>query len=268
MDFSFSELIISVLVVTGIATFLAILIVIADATIGDFGEKTITINDDKKYVVEGGQSLLNALKEQSIFIPSACGGRGSCGLCKVTVEAGAGELLPTELPLLSPKEQSGSVRISCQLKVKSDLGLRIPEELFNIRQYQATVAKLVDLTSDIKGVHLQLPEAIHFKPGQFVQLEVPEYELTSEPVYRAYSIASVPSSTTMLELQIKLVPGGICTTYVHKHLKEGDTITLNGPYGDFFLRDTEAEMICMAVGSGMAPIKSIIAHMAENNIQR
>ncbi|MBU1240673.1 2Fe-2S iron-sulfur cluster binding domain-containing protein, partial [Myxococcota bacterium] len=104
MDFSFSELIISVLVVTGIATFLAILIVIADATIGDFGEKTITINDDKKYVVEGGQSLLNALKEQSIFIPSACGGKGTCGVCKVEVHAGGGALLPTEQSHISPRE--------------------------------------------------------------------------------------------------------------------------------------------------------------------
>jgi len=268
MDFSITELLIAVGVVTGVGTLLSIFIVVADATIGDYGEKTLTINDDRTALVEGGQPLLSALKEQGIFIPSACGGRGSCGLCKVKVLEGGGDHLPTELPLLSAAEITEGVRISCQLKVKADMKLQIPEELFNIRQFSARVARLVDLTHDIKGVFLELDEEIHFKPGQFVQLEVPEYELTAEPVYRAYSVASVPSSSRMIELQIKLVPGGICTTYVHKHLKEGDTVTLNGPYGDFFLRDTGAEMICMAVGSGMAPIKSIISHMAEQGIGR
>ena len=106
------------------------------------------------------------------------------------------------------------------------------------------------------------------KAGQFIQFQVPAYELTDEPVYRAYSMASVPSDTTHVELEIRLVPNGICTTYVHKHLKEGDTVTVNGPYGEFFLRDTERDIICIAGGSGMAPLKSILLDMAEKGSKR
>jgi Na+-transporting NADH:ubiquinone oxidoreductase subunit F len=270
MNFPFMELLQSVLIISSIATFLAVLIVIADATIGNYGEKKLKINDDTEYTVDGGQTLLNALKEEAIFIPSACGGRGSCGLCKVKVESGVGDYLATELPWITDSDKKEGIRVSCQVKVKEDMSLRIPEELFNVKEFETRVVKIVDLTEDIKGIHLEIigDEQLLFKPGQFVQLEVPEYELTDEPIYRAYSIASVPSDTKTIELQIKLVPQGICTTYVHKHLKEGDKITINGPYGDFFLQDTDAEMVCMAVGSGMAPIKSIISYMAEHKIQR
>jgi Na+-transporting NADH:ubiquinone oxidoreductase subunit F len=260
----------SVAVISAVAVFLALLMVIADATIGNYGEVKITINDDKELVVRGGQPLLKALGSEGIFIPSACGGRGSCGLCKVKVVKGGGQLLPTELPWLSEEEKKENVRLSCQFKVKEDIFIEIPEELFNVRQFTAKVESMRDLTHDIKEVRLALidPPEINMTAGQFIQFQVPEYELTDEPVYRAYSMASVPSDNTHIELEIRLVPNGICTTYVHNYLKEGDEVLLNGPYGDFSLRETERPMICIAGGSGMAPLKSILLDMAEKGSER
>jgi Na+-transporting NADH:ubiquinone oxidoreductase subunit F len=265
-----ATLLISVLIITLIAIALALLMVIADATVGNYGVVKITINDKKELEVAGGQPLLKALNGEGIFIPSACGGRGSCGLCKVRVTEGGGNYLPTELPWISEEEKKQQVRLSCQFKVKNDVSIQIPEELFSVRQFTTTVERIRDLTHDIKEVRLKLndPPNIEMKAGQFIQFQVPAYELTDEPVYRAYSMASVPSDTTHVELEIRLVPNGICTTYVHKHLKEGDTVTINGPYGEFFLRDTERDIICIAGGSGMAPLKSILLDMAEKGSKR
>ncbi len=265
-----SALLISVGAISGISAVLAILMVVADATIANYGEVTITINGDKEFEVKGGKPLLGTLSEQEIFIPSACGGRGSCGLCKVKVEKGVGQYLPTELPWISEEEKKDNIRLSCQLKVKEDMSIRIPEELFNVKEFRATVERLRDLTHDIKELTLKLeePSEIDISAGQFVQIQVPEYELTDEPVYRAYSAASVPSLRNRVELEIRYVPNGICTTFVHKYLKEGDELIFNGPYGDFFLRETEREIICIAGGSGMAPIKSILLDMAEKGIDR
>ena len=262
------EILISVGAICGISTVLAILMVIADNTIANYGEVKLTINDDKEMTVDGGKSLLSTLIEQEIFIPSACGGRGSCGFCKVKIKEGAGDFLPTELPWLSDDEKKENIRLSCQIKVKKDISIQIPEELFNVKQYHAEIFSIRDLTHDIKEVTFKLPEEISFKAGQFMQFEVPEYELTDESVYRAYSISSCPSDKGKVELEIRYVPNGICTTYVHKYLKEGDKININGPYGDFYLRDTERDIIFIAGGSGMAPIKSILLDMAEKGIHR
>lgn len=258
-----TDLLIGVGVVCAINTVLAALMVLADATIANYGEVDITVNDDKKLRVDGGRTLLSTLKDEKIFIPSACGGRGSCGLCKLKIEDGAGEALATELPWLSKEELAENVRLSCQVKVKKPLRIRIPEELFNVKQYDAEVVSLRDLTYDIKEVRLKLldPTTISYRAGAFIQFEVPAYELTDEPVYRAYSMSSDPGKPNEVELEIRLVPNGICTTYVHKHLKVGDRVTINGPYGDFFLRDTDRDIICIAGGSGMAPIKSILYQM-------
>lgn len=263
-------LLISVGIISLIAVFLALLMVIADATVGNYGEVKININDSKELTVQGGQPLLKALSQEGVFIPSACGGRGSCGLCKVKVVSGGGNYLPTELPWISPEERKEQVRLSCQFKVKNDVSIRIPEELFSVKQFITKVESLRNLTHDIKEVRLKLidPKKIEMKAGQFIQFQVPEYELTDEAVYRAYSMASVPSDDTHIELEIRLVPNGICTTYVHKHLKEGETVVVNGPYGDFFLRDTDRDIICIAGGSGMAPIKSIVLDMAERKSKR
>jgi Na+-transporting NADH:ubiquinone oxidoreductase subunit F len=254
----------------GVTTLLAVLMVVADAFINDYGEVTLHINGDKEIKVEGGSSLLTTLKEQEIFIPSACGGRGSCGLCKLKVTDGAGEILPTETPWLTDDEQKENMRLCCQVKVRSDMHIQIPEEMLSVRQFSATVSSIRDLTYDIKEVSFALnePSSVDFKAGQFMQLEVPPYELTDEPVYRAYSIASRPSDHNNVELEVRYVPNGICTTYVHKHLKEGDTVTINGPYGEFHRSDTDRDMICIAGGSGMAPVKSILLDMDESNITR
>ena len=200
-----------------ITSLLAVVMVIADATIANYGEVTVTINDEQELTVEGGRSLLSTLKDEEVFIPSACGGRGSCGLCKLKVLEGVGDPLPTETPWLSPEELSDRVRLSCQIKVKSDMRIEVPEELFNVKQYQAEVSSLRDLTHDIKEVRLKLhdPTEIDFRAGQFIQFEVPAYALTDEPVYRAYSMASSPAAPGELELEVRYVPNGICTTYVH-----------------------------------------------------
>jgi len=261
---------ISVGVMCAITTVLAVLMILADATIANYGDVRITINDSKQITVEGGRHLLATLKDEQIFIPSACGGRGSCGLCKLKILEGAGDPLPTELPWLAPDEQRRKVRLSCQVKVKNPLRIEIPEELFNVKQYEAEVTAIRDLTYDIKEVRLKLlsPAAISFRAGQFVQFEVPPYELSNEPVYRAYSISSDPGKEDEIEMEIRYVPNGICTTYVHRHLKTGDKAVVNGPYGDFYLRDTNRGIVFVAGGSGMAPIKSILHQMLNEGNRR
>lgn len=263
-------LLIGIGAICGVSTFLAILMVIADATIANYGDVKVKINEDKEVEVTGGKPLLGSLMEHKIFIPSACGGRGSCGLCKVKVTSDAGEYLPTELPWITDEEKKDNIRLACQLKLKKDISIRIPEELFNVKEYLTEVVSLKDLTYDIKQVTLKLldPEDINFKAGQYIQFKVPEYELTAEPVYRAYSMASHPSRKNEVELEVRLVPNGICTTYIFEHLKAGDKVTINGPYGDFFLRDTDSDIVFIAGGSGMAPIKSILNDMAERGLER
>lgn len=253
-----------------IAGVLALLVVLAEATIANYGRVKITINGEKELEVDGGRALLGTLMDEDIFIPSACGGRGSCGFCTLRVLEGAGDVLPTELPWLSKEEQQNQVRLSCQIKVKRDLAIEIPPELLLIKEFETEVESITDLTYDIKQVRLRLlePDQIEFRAGQFMQFRVPEYELTDEPVYRAYSMASPPHDPQHLEFEIRLVPNGICTTYVHKHLKQGERVQVNGPYGDFGLRDTEREIVFIAGGSGMAPIKSILLDMERKQIGR
>ncbi len=265
-----NELLTAVIVVGGISGVLAVIMVIADNTIANYGEVRLTINKEKELTVKGGASLLSTLMGEEIFIPSACGGRGSCGFCKVKVTAGGGDLLPTELPHLSEEEIQDNIRLSCQLKLKKDMAIEIPEELFSVKQFRAVVSQIRDLTYDIKEVTFRLiePHAIEFKAGQYVQLQTPEYEKCDESVYRAYSVSSSPSETDTVELEIRRVPEGICTTYVHDYLKEGDEVTFNGPYGEFFLRDTDNDIVFLAGGSGNAPIKSMLMDMAEKNIGR
>ncbi|MBN1948414.1 MAG: 2Fe-2S iron-sulfur cluster binding domain-containing protein [Candidatus Cloacimonetes bacterium] len=254
------EIIQTVFIISVITGFLALLLVIAEALFVNYGECRIKINGKKELVVQGGGSLLSTLNDNKIFLASACGGRGSCGFCKCTISSGAGPLLPTEKPFLSEKEISDGVRLSCQVKVKQDLSIKIPEEIFNIRKFRAEVAKITDLTYDIKELTLKLvePGTISFKAGQYVQLESPAYEKSRQSVQRAYSISSNPYQDDMIQLIIRRVPEGICTTYVFDYLKEGDKINFTGPFGDFFIRETEADMLFIAGGSGKAPIKSMI----------
>ncbi len=268
--FSLSALLTSIIAITALTAFLSIILVVADAFIANYGECRITVNGKKELSVKGGRSLLMTLMDEEIFIPSACGGRGSCGLCKVKVDSGAGQYLPTELPWISDEEKAENVRMSCQVKVKQDMSIRIPEELFSVRQFSAEVESIKDLTHDIKELRFRLlsPDSIEYKAGQFVQILTPEYKLSDEQVFRAYSMSSVPSDKNVIELEVRQVPEGICTTWVHQYLKEGDKVTINGPYGDFYLRDTERDIVCIAGGSGNAPIKSILLDMAEKGSTR
>ncbi len=254
-------------VISLISAALALLLSIANKTIANYGEKKLLINDEKEYTIEGGDSLLSSLIEEEIFIPSACGGKGSCGYCKVKVLEGGGQTLPTELGYLSEDEQKDGVRLSCQLKVKEDIKIEIPEELFSIKQYECTVEFIKDITPKIKHLGVRLPQnsEIEFKAGQYIQILVPIYDGNDEEIYRAYSIASPPSSKDLIELFIGFT-GGISTTYVHKHIKANDKMTLIGPFGDFYYQDNDREMIMVAVGTGMAPIFSILQYMEDNNI--
>ncbi len=264
-------ILLSVVSVTGISGILAFLLVIAERYLVNYGECKIEINAGQKVLtVRGGASLLATLGREKIFLPSACGGRGTCAYCKCQIVDGAGPLLPTEEPLLDEKEIQSNTRIACQVKVKRDLKILIPEELFNIKEFTAEVAFIKDLTYDIKLVRLTLldPSEITFKAGQYAQLQSKPYENVKESVSRAYSIASPNFEKDYIDLMIRLVPEGICTTWVHKYLQEGEQVKFIAPVGDFYLRDGEGEMIMVAGGSGMAPIASLLADIEKKKIDR
>lgn len=248
----------------------AILLTVADRTINNYGIVKLTINEEKDIDVKGGSSLLTTLIDEKIFIPSACGGKGTCGYCKVKVLDGGGPLLATEKPFMSQKELENHTRLSCQCKVKEDIKISIPDELFNVKEFDVEVTEIQDLTDVIKLLRFKLPEGeeFNFKPGQYVQLKAPLYKGNDEEVYRAYSIASSPNMKGYFELIIGYVPEGIATTYVHHHLNVGDVVNVNGPFGDFYYQDNDREMVMVAVGTGVAPILSILNYMRENNIQR
>ncbi len=271
MPISISELLFSVAVVSVIGAFLAFLIEIANHYLADYGEQHIIINDEKDLTIIGGRPLLVTLMDEKIFIPSACGGKGTCAYCKVRIHDGAGPVLPTEIPYLSSEEIKNNVRLSCQVKVKNTLKIKIPEDLFRIREFQAKVAKIIDLTPEIKGITLDItdPEVgITFRSGQYVQLEIPKYRRTKAPEYRAYSIASSAADHHRLELVITKAEKGVVSTYVHDYLKPGDTLLFRGPYGDFFLRESDKPILLIGTGSGLAPLRSILYQIKSENIQR
>ncbi len=263
-------IVMTVATISGITGALAFLLSIANKTIANYGEKKLLINESKEYIVDGGETLLSALVEQEVFIPSACGGKGSCGYCKVKVTEGGGQILPTELGYVTPDERKEGIRLSCQLKVKEDMKIEIPEELFNVKQYDYQVEFIKTVTPTIKHLRLMLPagEEIHFKAGQYIQILAPKYKGNDEEVYRAYSLASSPMDKKAIELYIGLVKNGIATTFVHDYLKDGAKLTVVGPYGDFFYRDSDKEMVMVAIGTGMAPIMSILKYMRDNHIDR
>jgi Na+-transporting NADH:ubiquinone oxidoreductase subunit F len=265
------QLILSLIAISGIGTLLALFLEIADSYIADYGESHILINNEKDLVVEGGSPLLSTLMENEIFIPSACGGKGTCSLCKLKILEGGGPVLPTETPYLSKDELEKDVRLSCQVKVRNDLKIEIPEELFQVKEYRVSVENVVDLTDDIRGIQLKIltdEEGISFKPGQYVQLKVPKYEMTQESEYRAYSVASSSEASRHLELLITKVADGAVSTYVHGYMKEGEELTINGPYGDFYLQESEKDILLIATGSGLAPLLSILHQIEKEKIDR
>ena len=264
------SILIAVAIVSGIGAALALILVIAEHFLANYGRCKITVNQQKEIEVDGGKSLLSALVENKLFIPSACGGRGTCGLCKLKALEGAGPLLPTEEPFLSAEERQTNTRLSCQIKIRNDIKIEISPDLLAIQEYTCECVDIIDLTYDIKLFRLKLldPQTIDYIPGQYVQLLTPIYEGSTEEVYRAYSIASDPNEKDIIELIIRLVPEGICTTYCFNYLKVPTQIRVNGPYGHFHLSDTDAPIIFIAGGSGMAPIKCILHHMQNTGSKR
>lgn len=267
MDFSAILKTVSILV--AVSAGLSVVISIAEKVLNNYGTVELDINNGKrKLSVTGGSTLLSTLAQEKIFIPSACGGKATCGLCKVSILEGAGPLLLTEEPYISLEERKQNMRLSCQVKVKSNMKLLIPEDLFNIREFITELVEVEDMTYDIKRLRMKLPEGmtIDFKAGQFVQFYTKPYGKQKEEVFRAYSISSKASEKDHIELLIRLVPNGIATTYVHTALKVGDQVRLSGPYGDFYLRGNCEELIMIAGGSGLAPIRSLVYDVIEKGL--
>jgi Na+-transporting NADH:ubiquinone oxidoreductase subunit F len=247
---------------------LAVLLSVAQRLLLNYGICTIDINDGARSLeVEGGRSLLSELYDCELYIPSACGGQGTCGYCKVTVVAGGGPVLPTELPYLTRQDIRAGARLACQVKVRQDLKLRICEEYLSIRRFVARVARARDLTHDIREIRLALldPPEIPHRPGQYVQVQAPSPE---GPVFRAYSISSPSYEPDTVELVVRLVPGGIGSTYLH-HLRAGDEVAFTGPYGEFVLdEDPDTEIVCVGGGCGLAPMKNIVCSVHRRWPQR
>ena len=250
--------ILAISVLCGIFAVLAGVLIVAEKFLVNYGVCKIDINaGERELEVDGGQTMLNALIGEEIFIPSACGGRGSCGYCKITVLSGGGPVLPTETPYLTRKEMRSGVRLACQVKIREDITIKIPEELLNVKLFSATVKSTITLTHDMKEILFELgePTEISQQPGQYAQVQAPSPE---GPVFRAYSISSPSYETNTVELIVRIVPGGIGSTYLH-NLEVGDPVIFTGPYGEFRLNeDPDTEIVCVGGGSGMAPMKNII----------
>ena len=261
------------------------------------GNVAITVNDnpDKALQTPAGGTLLGTLAANQIFIPSACGGKGSCGVCKVKVLDGGGAVLPTELSHLDRGEVRGGERLSCQVKVKQDMRIEIPAEVFDVRQWNCKVRSNHNVATFIKELVLELPkgEAVPFRAGGYIQIEVPpgtysyqdievedEYRTDwdkfnlwrftaqlDEEVTRAYSMANYPEEKDVIMLNVRIAsppprspegtPPGKMTAYLFG-LKPGDEVTISGPFGEFFAKDTPAEMLFIGGGAGMAPMRSHI----------
>ncbi|MHC4352147.1 MAG: FAD-binding oxidoreductase, partial [Planctomycetota bacterium] len=247
-----------VLSFSGLVILLAAGLMIAERFLINYGVCRLDINAGEKPLdVDGGQTLLSSLYASEIFIPSACGGKGSCGHCKLTVTSGGGPVLPTETPYLTRKEIRSHVRLACQVKIREDIFVRIPADFLNVRMFSATVESTQVLTHDIKEVRFAIDgdDEISQRPGQYVQVQAPSPD---GPVFRAYSISSAAYEPKTVELVVRLVPGGIGSTYLH-NVQEGDPITFTGPYGEFYLNEDPAtEIVCVGGGCGMAPMKNII----------
>ena len=260
------------------------------------GDVTIHINDDPEndLVVPAGSTLLSTLGANKIFIPSACGGKGSCGVCDVKVLEGGGGILPTETSHISRKEAREGMRLSCQVKVKTDMRIEIPPEIFNVRKWQCKVRSNYNVATFIKELVLELPEGeeVPFRAGGYIQIEAPphtadykdfdieeEYRdawdhfnlwqyksVVTEGVERAYSMASYPEEKDIIMLNVRIAspppdapnaPPGLMSSFIF-NLKPGDEVTISGPYGDFFARETGKEMLFIGGGAGMAPMRSHI----------
>ena len=249
----------SVLLLSGVLVFFAAMLIVAERCLLHYGPCTIDVEGRAEpLVTTGGQDLLTALGREAIYIPSLCGKQGTCGYCKVTVLSGGGPVLPTELLYLTREELRAGTRLACQLKVRGDLHIRVSPTLLSAVRYRARVSSVLVLTPSVKELRLRLedPRRLTFSHGQYLQLEIPVKG--PAPVFRAYSIASPVYETTELALDVQRVPGGVGSAYLHR-LVVGDVVHFTGPYGEFRLsEDPDVEVVCVAGGCGLAPMKSIV----------
>ncbi len=262
------------------------------------GDVKIFINEDPSpLIVPAGKSLLSTLANNKIFVPSACGGGGTCAMCKCQVLDGGGNILPTETGQLTRREQKDHVRLSCQVKVRQDMKIRIPDEIFHIQKFDCTVRSNNNVATFIKELVLELPKGadLNFKAGGYIQIDIPPYDIkfkdfiiekkyhpdwdqyklwdlrskNDEPLYRAYSMANHPAEKGIVMLNVRIatpppqdmsLPPGKSSSYIF-NLKPGDKTTISGPYGEFFIKDTNREMIYIGGGAGMAPMRSHVFHL-------
>jgi len=275
---------------------LVFLLMFARAKLVSSGDVSIVINDDPEHtlVTASGGTLLGTLAANRLFIPSACGGKGSCGVCKVTVIEGGGAMLPTETSHITRGEAREGCRLACQVKVKGDMKIEVPAEVFSIKEWKCKVRSNHNVATFIKELVLELPEGeeVPFRAGGYIQIECPPHEVkysdfdieeeyrsdwdkfdqwryiskVDEPVQRAYSMANYPDEKGVILLNVRIasppprmpdVPPGVMSSYIFG-LKPGDEVTISGPYGEFFARDTDNEMIFIGGGAGMAPMRSHI----------
>jgi Na+-transporting NADH:ubiquinone oxidoreductase subunit F len=285
----------SVALFTAIVLVLVAVILVARSRLVAEGSVRVTINGERDVQLPVGVKLLNGLADLGIFIPSACGGGGTCGQCSCRVLEGGGAILPTETSLITPREAKDHYRLSCQVSVKQDMKIEVPEEIFGIRKIECTVVSNRNVASFIKELVLALPagEELDFRAGGYIQIECPPHDLkfsefdiderfrdewdrhklwryeshVKESVSRAYSMASFPLERTVVKLNVRIatpppgadesVPPGIMSSYIF-NLKPGDKAVISGPYGEFFARDTDNEMVFIGGGAGMAPMRSHI----------
>ena len=288
-------IVLSTVVFTGTIQILVVLLNYASSKLVNKGKVKILINDDaeKSPEVAAGGTLLSTLANEKIFLPSACGGGGTCGMCKCQILEGGGEVLPTEKTQLTRAEMKDHVRLSCQVKVKNDLKIHVPEEIFSIQKWECEVISNKNVATFIKELILRLPEGenLNFKAGGYIQIDIPPYELTysefdveeeyredwdkynmwryksklDEEIFRAYSMANHPAEGNIVMLNVRIVspppgmdvPPGKASSFIF-NLKPGDKVMVSGPYGEFFAQNTDREMLYIGGGAGMAPMRSHI----------
>ena len=288
------EILLGIIIFTAFVIALVFVIIGAKSKLVAEGDVEILINDEKKIHVPAGSKLLTALADNGLFVSSACGGGGTCGQCKVKIHTGGGEILPTELSHITKREAAHGERLSCQVSVKHDMSIEVEDEVFGVKKWECTVKSNNNVATFIKELVLQLPEGeeINYKAGGYIQIECPPHiakysdfkveerfredwdkfnlwryvSEVKEPALRAYSMASYPEEKEiMLNVRIATpppgapdsVPPGIMSSYIFD-LKPGDKCIISGPYGEFYARDTEAEMVFVGGGAGMAPMRSHI----------
>lgn len=288
------EIILGVAMFTVIVLALVAVILSARAKLVASGDVNILVNGEKKLVTAAGGKLLQTLSNNGLFLASACGGGGSCAQCKCVVKSGGGSMLPTESAHFTKREEREGWRLSCQVPVKQDMDIEVPEEVFGVKQWECTVDSNPNVATFIKELTLRLPEGenVDFRAGGYVQLECPPHHVkfkdfdiepeyredwekfhffdleskVNEPVIRAYSMANYPEERGVVKFNIRIatpppnskgVPPGQMSSWVF-NLKVGDKVTVYGPFGEFFAKETDAEMIFIAGGAGMVPMRSHI----------